>query len=83
MNKIWVIAKREFSAAILSKAFLITLLTMPLAIAAGAVLPLMIGRFKSKEVRKVVLLDRTPGSGIGAVAVLEMLRDRPGETRAG
>jgi ABC-type Na+ efflux pump permease subunit len=83
MNKIWVIAKREFSAAILSKAFLITLLTMPLAVAAGAVLPLMIGRFKSKEVRKVVLLDRTPGSGIGAAAVLEMLRDRPGETRAG
>ncbi len=82
MNKIWVIAKREFSAAILSKAFLITLLTMPLAVAAGAVLPMLIGRFKSKEVRKVVILDRTPGSGIGAAAVLEMLRDRPGETRA-
>lgn len=83
MNKIWVIAKREFRAAILSKAFLITLLTMPLAVAAGAVLPMLIGRFKSKEVRKVVILDRTPGSGIGAAAVLEMLRDRPGETEAG
>jgi len=76
MNKTLLIAKREFRAAILSKAFLISLLTLPIMFIAGIGLPSLIDRFKSTDTRRIVIVDRTPGKGVEAAATLERLRDR-------
>lgn len=78
MNKILLIAKREFRATVLSKAFLISLLTMPIGFGAAIGLPQLIDRFKSNEgqVRKIVIVDRTPGVGVEAAETLERLRER-------
>lgn len=82
MNKTLLIAKREFRAAILSKAFVISLLTLPIMLAASIGLPSLIERFKSTETRAIVIVDRTPGSGVEAEATLIRLRDRDGSTVA-
>jgi ABC-2 type transport system permease protein len=78
MNKILLIAKREFRATVLSKAFLISLLTMPIGFGAAIGLPQLMQRFKSNEgkVRKIVIVDRTPGPGVQAAETLERLREQ-------
>lgn len=78
MNKILLIAKREFRATVLSKAFLISLLTMPVGFGAAIGLPQVIQRFKSDEgeIRQIVIVDRTPGRGVDAAETLEQLRDQ-------
>lgn len=78
MSKILLIAKREFRATVLSKAFLISLLTMPVGFGAAIALPQLIQRFKSNEgeIRKIVIVDRTPGRGVDAAETLEQLRDQ-------
>lgn len=67
MRKIWIIAKREYKAAVMTKAFIIGILLMPLMMG-GSILSevLLKGKTGPKE-KKFAVVDRSPGGGLFAV----------------
>lgn len=69
-----VIARREFLAAVANKAFLISLLVMPLIMGLGAWLPGAAGNLKSQRERTVAIIDRTPGASTRARETLEAVQ---------
>lgn len=76
MRKILVIAVREFRAAVLNKAFMISVIMMPVMIAISAAASRMADTWKTHELRTIAIVDRTPGKGVEAVATLDLLRSR-------
>jgi len=61
MRKVWVIASREYNAAVRTKSFLISLVFMPvLMVGSGAMQALVDDLAGSKE-NKYAVIDRTPG----------------------
>ena len=67
MRKIWIIAHREYRAAVMTKAFIIGILLMPLMMG-GSILSevLLKGKIGAKE-KKYAVIDRTPDGGLFAV----------------
>ena len=59
MNKIFVVAKAEYGAAIRSKAFLIGFFLTPLLIAGGLLTQKFIGTHVDTTIRKCVIVDRS------------------------
>lgn len=59
MNRILTIAQREFMAMIGTKAFLITLIMMPLLMGGGAVLLPMMSKIEGGQERRVAVIDHT------------------------
>ncbi len=67
MRKIWVIAVREYRAAVFTKAFIIGVALMPILMGGGILAETLLkGRTGAKE-RKYAVIDRTPGGKLYAV----------------
>ena len=76
MEKILVIAGREFRAAVLNKAFLVSLILMPVLILISSNASSIAQGWKSQKARSIAIIDRTPGIGVEAVPTLRLLRER-------
>ena len=76
MDKILVIASREFRAAVLNKAFLVSLVLMPVLILISSNASRVAQGWKSQKKRAIAIIDRTPGKGVDAVQTLELLREK-------
>lgn len=74
LSRIMVIARREFMAAVANKAFLVSLLVMPLIMGLGAWLPGAASSLKTRRERTVAIIDRTPGATTRARATLETVQ---------
>jgi ABC-2 type transport system permease protein len=59
MRKIWVIAAREYRAAVRSRAFLITLFLMPVLMTSSIAVQVVVQKFDVTRDRRVVVVDRT------------------------
>lgn len=66
MRKIWVIAAREYRAAVRSKYFLITLLLMPVLMLATVGLQIASKRLDDTKEKKIAIVDRSPGGRIAS-----------------
>ncbi|HQR07519.1 MAG TPA: ABC transporter permease [Gemmatales bacterium] len=64
MNKVFTIAKREFKAAVMTKAFLVSIIVMPLMMGGSLLIQYVFRDSKSLEKKTFVVIDRTPGSVI-------------------
>lgn len=64
MRKIWIIACREYLAAVRTKAFLISLVFMPLLMLGSMGAQVLIDRMAAKETKRFAIIDRTPGQKI-------------------
>ncbi len=60
MRKIWVIAAREYGAAVRTKAFVIGLLIMPLMMGGSAIVQWFLQDFRDTDVKNFAVIDRTP-----------------------
>ena len=61
MRKIWVIARREYQASIRSKAFLITMVLMPILMAGSLGLQLLFKKLEDVKDKHYAVLDRSGG----------------------
>jgi ABC-2 type transport system permease protein len=66
VRKIFVIAAREYRAAVRTKAFLITLVLMPVLMLGSIVLQLAFKRLEDTKEKKIAVVDRSPGGKIAA-----------------
>ncbi|MDX2035843.1 MAG: ABC transporter permease [Isosphaeraceae bacterium] len=79
MRKIWVVAAREFNVAVRSKAFLISLVSMPIFMVGSLVVQMLIKQNEDKSDQKYAVIDR---SSSGAYAkVLESAAARRNESQ--
>jgi ABC-2 type transport system permease protein len=74
MNKIWVIARREYLATVRTKAFLISLVMMPVLMGAGGVISYVTKKLEDQGERKFAVVDRTPGGKV--FPILEVALER-------
>lgn len=75
MEKILVIARREFRAAVVSKAFLISIILMPVMMLGSLGVQIALERFRPDEERLLGVIDRTPGKGLEVVETLNLLSE--------
>lgn len=75
MNKILVVAKREYTAAVRTKAFLVSLLLMPILMFGGIFVQNQTRKLADTNTYKVAVLDRTPGGKL-AEAIVEAAKAR-------
>lgn len=61
MRKIWVIACREYRAAVRSKAFVITMVLMPVLMGASIGIQVLFKKLDDTKEKKYVVVDRTGG----------------------
>jgi ABC-2 type transport system permease protein len=61
LRKILVIAAREFGAAVKTKAFLVSLVLMPLLMFGGILVQRVAGKMGDVKDKRVAVVDRTPG----------------------
>jgi ABC-2 type transport system permease protein len=82
--KTLIIARREYLAAVKSKAFLITVILMPVMMLAGIVSQKITRSMSDTKTYKIALIDRSEGGAIGR-AILErnVVRDRQQVMRDG
>jgi ABC-2 type transport system permease protein len=64
MRKIWVLAAREYRAAVRSKAFLVTLFLMPVLMSMSIVVQIFVQKLDTTRERRVVVVDRTKGESL-------------------
>src|SRR5262249_29126644 len=64
MRKVFVIAGREYRAAVRSKAFLVTLVLMPVLMGASAGVQVLFKKFEDTTEKKYAVVDRSPGGKI-------------------
>jgi ABC-2 type transport system permease protein len=62
MRKILVVARREFTAAVKTKTFLISLLIMPLLMGGSIIVQLLMEKFQDTKDQTYAVIDRTPGA---------------------
>ncbi len=62
MRKIFVIAAREFKAAVCTKAFIVSLILLPLLMSGGFFAQKASKKMGDRTTKEVVVLDRTPGA---------------------
>lgn len=59
MSKLWTIARREFAAMVVTKAFLFTLVMMPVLMFGGLVLLPTLGKLGGNKNRRIIIADAT------------------------
>lgn len=64
MRKSWVIAKREYNAAVRTKAFIVTLVLMPILMSGSGVLAVVFRKLDEATEKRYAVIDRTPGGHI-------------------
>lgn len=75
MNKIFVVAKREYTAAVKTKAFLVSLVLMPLLMFGGIIVQKQTQKMADTTTYKVAVIDRTEGATL-ASALVEAAKKR-------
>ncbi len=80
MRKIWVIACREYRAAVRSKAFIITMVLMPVLMGASIGIQLIFKKLEDTKEKKYVVIDRTGGQ---LALVLQAASDQRNQIIAG
>src|SRR5262245_27568564 len=65
MRKMLVVASREYQAAVRTKAFIISLVLMPLLMGGSLLVQLLLKDRVDTTERKFVIVDRTPGGELG------------------
>jgi ABC-2 type transport system permease protein len=73
VEKIMVIARREFRAAVGSKAFLISIILMPVMMLGSIGVQLALDKFRPDEERTLGVIDRTPGQAARIAETLNLL----------
>jgi ABC-2 type transport system permease protein len=71
MRKILIIAKREYLAAVRSKAFIISLVLMPVMMGASIGLQALTKKLDDHKEKAYAVVDRTPGAKIAAALVAD------------
>ncbi len=66
MNKLFTVAKREFKAAVITKAFIISITMMPLMMGGSILIQMMVKDVKSTKDKTFVVIDRTPDGKVYA-----------------
>ena len=62
MRKMWVIAAREYNAAVRTKAFIVSLILLPVMMGGSAFVQILTKKYGADiRERKVAIIDRTPG----------------------
>jgi ABC-type Na+ efflux pump permease subunit len=61
MRKVWVIACREYQAAVRTKAFVFSIIMMPVLWGASIGLQVLMKKAEDQTTKKVLVVDRTPG----------------------
>jgi ABC-2 type transport system permease protein len=69
VNKTLVIAGREFSAAVKSKAFLVSLVLMPLMMFGGIAVQSLTDKIADVKDKRIAVIDRSPGGEIAPALV--------------
>src|SRR5436190_4767799 len=64
MRKIFVVAAREYLAAVRTKAFIIGLLIMPIMMGGSIVVQTLLRNFRDTGDKTFVVIDRTPGQSL-------------------
>lgn len=64
MRKVFVVALREYNAAVRTKAFLIGLLIMPLLMGGSVLAQALLNKYRDTAERKIAVIDRTPGQSL-------------------
>lgn len=64
MRKIWVIAVREYQAAVRTKSFLVTLILMPVLMGGAVVVDRVSTNLQDTGEKRFAVLDRTPGQAL-------------------
>jgi len=72
MNKMFTVAKREFKAAVMTKAFIISIVMMPLLMGGSIFIQMMVKDVKSTKDKTFVVIDRTPDGKVYAALELVM-----------
>lgn len=78
MNKILLIAQRDYLQIVASKGYLIGLILLPLLVGGGIFLALMVNRTGPKE-QRVAIIDRT---GVSAAAVIQAWQEQHEKSQA-
>jgi ABC-2 type transport system permease protein len=76
MRKIWVIACREYRAAVRSKAFVITMVLMPVLMGASIGIQVLFKKLEDTKEKKYVVIDRTGGQLAASLQLANDLRNR-------
>ncbi len=64
MRKIFVIARREYLAAVKTKGFLISLVLLPVMMSIGVIGQQLGKKFSDVSMRRVAIIDRSPGEAV-------------------
>jgi len=64
MHKVWVIAVREYLAAVRTKAFIISLLLMPVLMGGSIVMQIIFKKMEDRGERRFAIIDQSPGGEI-------------------
>jgi ABC-type Na+ efflux pump permease subunit len=71
LHKIWIIAIREFSAAVRSKAFLISLVLMPLMMFGGIFVQKLTQKISDVKPRRIAIVDHTSSAALAEAVARE------------
>ena len=66
MRKMLIVARREYNAAVKTKAFLISLFVMPILMGGGALLQFLLKDQVDIQEKRFAVIDRTPGEPLAA-----------------
>jgi ABC-2 type transport system permease protein len=67
MKKVFIVASREFKAAVMTKAFLVSLIMMPILMGGSILVQYLTKDVKSLKDKTFVIIDRTPGGTLSTV----------------
>jgi ABC-2 type transport system permease protein len=81
MRKVWVIAAREYNAAVRTKAFLISLLIMPILMGGSLLVQMLTRNAAPTEVKHYAVLDLSDGSVIYPLIRQKVVESVPPELR--
>jgi ABC-2 type transport system permease protein len=73
MHKVWAIAVREYKAAVKTKAFVMSLVLVPVLWGASIGLQVLLSKAEDRSTKKFAVVDRTPGRQL--LPALETARD--------
>jgi ABC-2 type transport system permease protein len=71
LRKILLIAQRDYLAAIRTKAFLVSLLVLPILFGGGFLITAVVNRKPDVQARRIAIVDQT---GVAAAAVVDAVR---------
>lgn len=74
MRKILTIAVREYQAAVRTKAFVMTLLVLPLFMGGSVAIQVVLRKMDEKQAQRIAVVDRTPGRSLYPVLAEEAQR---------